>query len=452
MLHHVSPPLPSFSRPPIKNHPSLSRPTTIYILCWCSAPGLPAAPSMSNPQDLPPGRASPTVDADTPFNPEFIETYRVLQEGYRRSKEQTRRLFQNRPQSWRHVLRLLCTFHFSILAGRFVGDLLFNGLQFSELNVLSAIGVVMALATRITWNALFVNPYSFLGYRRPGTAYRFAVYVATVVTTIPALIVHVAMIRTASKIRRPFNINYGQTILQLALLVPAIGLYVWMVRHFLLRHNDEHYEPTVSRPLGEESARSPAGRRGDVPPELGSPTPSQSSSGHLSQIYARQRRRIASDPRPNPQVVEPTTASEASPPDRLDQSESATFSPDRRLLPHPLRCQTIAWFDYIPRSRLSDPLIPLILGVYGTFVAWLVYLLIQENSLSKLGSRQVSFPPRFPSCQSIGIAGLTQHPARPNVAFTRRWASTYFAPTPPSASPGFPPLRGFTRLLPVLGP
>ncbi|KAH6855076.1 hypothetical protein B0I37DRAFT_363869 [Chaetomium sp. MPI-CAGE-AT-0009] len=346
---------------------------------------------MDNPQVS--ARVSPmvdTVDTDAPSDPQLREAYETIQEGYRRTKEQTRRLFQNRPQSWRHLLGLLCGVHFSTLAGRLGTDLIFHG----QLNVLPAAAVAVSLATRITWHALFLNPYSFLGYRRPGVHYRWAVRIVSFVTTIPALILHLAMIRVASRFRRPLSIDFGQTILQLVLLLSAISLYIWMVRRFLLRQNDEHYEPTVSPSPHEENMNSSprVADTGDVSSGLNSSTSYQSQSNFLlSKVYAQQQqqqihRRARNESCSLLQTVEPTMTSETSPPGVPDLPENTSLPRNRDQSPSPHHCQTIAWFDYMPDSRLSDPLISLTLGVYAIIVAWLVYMLIQENSLSKLPS------------------------------------------------------------------
>ncbi|RMZ88044.1 hypothetical protein DV736_g4728, partial [Chaetothyriales sp. CBS 134916] len=257
-------------------------------------------------------------------------------------------LFQNRPQSWRHLLGLLNGVHFATLISRLMTSWIFWGLHFTRLNVLSAVAVCIAIATRLTWHALFVNPYAFLGYRRPSAAYRLAVYIVSLVTTVPTLILHIAMI-SASAESWPSSIDFVKTVWQLLLLLPPMGLYIWMVRRFLLRHNDQHYAPLC---LSRQSETVPAT---DLLP-----------CHHLSREYARQRTRRLN-------VTETTTPSTA--------SLSRVIGP-----PSPLRCQTIAWFDYKAHSWLEDPLIPLVLGVYATFIAYLVYLLAQENRLSKFRS------------------------------------------------------------------
>ncbi|KAK3293772.1 uncharacterized protein B0H64DRAFT_445008 [Chaetomium fimeti] len=249
---------------------------------FLQALGLP----MDNPQVS--ARVSPIADADAPSDPQLREAYEATQEGYRRMKEQTRRLLQNRPQSWRHLLGLLCGLHFSILFGRLAGGLVFSGLHFTQLNVLSAAAVALALATRITWGALFASPYSFLGYRRPGVHYRWAVRLVSLVTTIPALILHLAMIRAASQVRTALNVDLVHTILQLVLLalnvdlvhtilqlvllLPAMSLYAWMVRRFLLRQNDEHYEPTASPSPHEETMNARVAGTGHLSSGLDSST------------------------------------------------------------------------------------------------------------------------------------------------------------------------------------
>jgi len=342
------------------------------------------------------------INANAPLDPELRRDYDIIQNANRRTKEQTRRLFQNRPQSWRHLLRLLCAMHFTILFSRFVVDLFFWGPRATRLNVLSGAASAVALATRFTWHALFANPYSFFGCRRPGVQYRRAVTVVSVLTTVPAFILHVAMIRAAGYTHRTINIDYGQTILQMVLLLPAISLYVWMVRRFLLRKNDEHYEPTV-QPYPLEGSTNLQGADAEtvtvpdfMPSGLNSLARFQSQqSSPLSKVYAQQtiRRRSRNETGSDSetQTVESRISSEASSRGTTDPPESVSHPSDSdREQPH--RCQTIAWFDYMPDSRLSDPLISFGLMIYGLAITWIVYLLIQENNLSKLPS---SYVPSF---------------------------------------------------------
>lgn len=79
------------------------------------------------------------TDTDAPSNPELQDTLRLLEEADSRFKERARVLFQNRPQSWRHFLGLLCGFHFAVLIGRVTADLFFFGMHFTELNVVSIV-------------------------------------------------------------------------------------------------------------------------------------------------------------------------------------------------------------------------------------------------------------------------------------------------------------------------
>ena len=140
------------------------------------------------------------ANVDTPSNPHFRDAYQLIQEANSLKKEHTRRLFQNRPQSWRHLLSRLCGAHFSIAISSLLGDWVVNGLRFAQLNVLNLMAVVVAIATRITWHALFANPYAILGYQRPSASYRLAVYLVSFLITIPTLIVHITIIRVCVKL------------------------------------------------------------------------------------------------------------------------------------------------------------------------------------------------------------------------------------------------------------
>jgi hypothetical protein len=370
-------------------------------------------------------------------NPEFREAYQILQETTRLRKEQLRRMIQNRPQSWRYLLGLLAAFHFGILACRIPADLILHG-RLSKLSRIAAVAVIIAIATRITWNALFANPYAFLGFSRPGAPYRCAVYIVSILTTIPALILHVVMLPVASNNRAPLSLEFGYAILQLVLLLLVISFYAWMVRRFLLSRNDQHYEPTVLRPLFEdEDTIFRAEQTGYVLPDLDPSIPSRPTPGHISKAYARQRRKIRRNARSVPDAVASTTTSEATHPVALNQPGNVPLSSDYPAQSHPpLRCQTVAWIDYMPESRVTDPLIPLVFIVWGTVIACLVYPLVQENSLSKLPSRQVHLI--FFSLLSVTSVGLTWHPARQSAGSMRLWACTSSQRTPSSALSVYP--------------
>ncbi|KAH8749109.1 hypothetical protein F5883DRAFT_581702 [Diaporthe sp. PMI_573] len=312
---------------------------------------------------------------ETTSDPQNQEAYRIIQQIRRQLKEQSRRLWQNRPQSWRYLLSLLCGIHFAILFGRLSSDLAFFGLRLTPLIMLGAAAVLIAIATRIVWHALFKNPYAFLGYRRPGTPYR---------RTVPALILHVAMIRASAKALRPLMVDlmvdFIQSIMALVLLLTAIALYIWMLQRFLLRHNND-YEPTAPLPVPEENTT----------PSVRQLAPRPSPSGHLSRAYARQRshihRRGEEGQGRCSQVADAAASRGATASGTASPSQSTTPVPSASSQPpRPLKCRTIARFDYLPHSRLSDRLIILVMAVYGILITYLLCMLIQENSLSKLPS------------------------------------------------------------------
>ncbi|KAM7191242.1 hypothetical protein V8F20_009420 [Naviculisporaceae sp. PSN 640] len=331
--------------------------------------------------------ASATADPEAPTDPESRQAYEEIQTSYRRTREQYRRLWQNRPQSWRHLLNLLCGAHLTILFGRFIGDILFWGPRATELNKLSGTASVIAVATRLTWRAMFSNPYSFLGYRRPGVGYRRAVMLVTFLTTIPALCLHVAMIPAAYRARRTaLSPDPYQVILAMVLLIPTIGLYLWMLKRFLFRGNDEHYEPTIPMSVLEEStAISGTGGPARYSDSTGEPWQPQSSP--LSRAFAQQRVRRRTR---NDALSETSTPSSSTDSGQVEADPSPASQDRQEGQPTPgpgqNQCQTIAWFDYMPRSRLSDPLIVYGLMIYGIILTWMIYIFIQENSLSKLSS------------------------------------------------------------------
>ncbi|KAK3346849.1 hypothetical protein B0T25DRAFT_521178 [Lasiosphaeria hispida] len=298
--------------------------------------------------------------------------------------EQLRLLFQNKPQSWRHLLQLLAGFHFAILSGRIYYDLVSLDSRHRSLKALDVLVGLIAFATRIVWSALFRDPHKFMGYRRPGASYRRAVYLVSFATTVPTLLMHIAIVHLTAKTDRPTSVGMGQCILQLVLVVLCLGVFVWIVFRFLLRQNDIHFEPTA--PLRLLSSRATTS---------GSSRP---QGGLLSAVYEQQQacrpRLGAVSHSPESDAPEGDAASEANAPALL--TANANLTPDLSFGNPPngaLHCPTVARFDYMCQNRvghhswMSDRMIPVFLGIYSTILVVLVYMLTQLNHFSRFPER-----------------------------------------------------------------
>jgi hypothetical protein len=325
--------------------------------------------------------------------------------------DHTRLLFRHKLQWWWTFLRSFAGVHFASVAGHLVYDWRSRGPNFAHLKVLDTLVALLAVASRVTWRLLFRDPHKLLHFHRPSKGYRWAVYIASAATTIPSLILHIQIIFVSSKIKQLAYIGFGHSVLQLFLLLAVSSLYLWMVHHFLLNEDDERYEPTVPF-LGTRTVSASSSRRQSVSsaialePFSDSSTSSSSyeshlaSDGHLSEAYAMQ---WASDSLRSYELDEDlhgqgsgATETEPTPKPKdsgtPNPSESTTSgSTDNRPTP-PLRCRTLARFDYMCQSRVGPhswifyPLVPVILGIYSTILFGLVSILMYEDKRARFPS------------------------------------------------------------------
>jgi hypothetical protein len=322
-----------------------------------------------------------------------------------------RLLFQHKLQWWRLLLGASVNVHFGAVAGHLVYALMSSGPNFARLKVLDTLVVLLAVASRFTWRLLFRDPNKFLHFHRPSKGYCWVVYIVSAATTIPSLILHIPIIFLSSKAERTTNAFLGQSILQLFLLLAVSSLYLWMVHRFLLSEDDEHYEPTVPF-LGTRTVSASSSTRQSVssavalePYSNSSTSPSLyesylASDSHLSKAYAM---RWASDPLRSCELDEDlhgqgSGATETGPtPKPKDSSapnpsESTTSGSTDNEPASPLRCRTVARFDYMcknrigPYSWMSYPLVPVVLGIYSTVIFGLTSILIYENKHARFPS------------------------------------------------------------------
>jgi hypothetical protein len=325
-----------------------------------------------------------------------------------------RLLFQHKLQWRRSFLGPFAGIHFGIVASRLFYDWVSLGPEFAYLKVLDTLVVLLSLASRVTWPFLFRDPHQFLHFHRPSRGYRSAVNIISVFTTVPSLILHLSVIFISLKTKavRPPNFGFGQSILQLVLLLSVSYLYLWMVYRFLVGEDDEYYEPTTPLLSGTHATSASSLRTSRVPftealETYSGPTTSPSSSdsqlslrGHLAVAYFVQPKGGFSQTSDLDEgqhghhsagmETASTTAPRAS--NASNSPESTASGPTANLLTYRFRCRTIARFNYMcqnrigPHSWLSYPLIPAILGVYNTVFLGFVSILIYENRYARVPS------------------------------------------------------------------
>ena len=321
-----------------------------------------------------------------------------------------RLLFQHKLRLWRHVVESVIVGYIIMAAMHLLLDLLFLGPNFADLKVLETLIVLLAVVTTVIWILVFRDPHRFLHFHRPSNGYRWAVYVISAANTIPTFILHIQIIILTSKTKSRFNL--GITLVMLLLFLCVSGVNLWMVRRFLLSENEEHYEPTVPF-LGTGAVPAPSSKRQSVlavvalEPYSGSFTSSSSyesslsSDSHLSKAYAMQRESDTLSTfgleggfhgqSPGTMKTKPTPK----PKDHstLDLSEPIASGSTDNQPTSPLRCRTVARFDYMcqdrigPHSWLSYLLIPVTLGIWSTVLFGLVSVVIYENNYVKFPSQ-----------------------------------------------------------------
>lgn len=268
---------------------------------------------------------------------------------------------------------------------------LFNGVKTLGpnvyLTVLDTLIILLTIASSVIWFFVFRDPNKLLHFRRPSKGYRWAVYIISAANTVPGLILHIQVTALASESPKPRSSFIGAVIMLVAWLgISSVNL--WMVHCFLLNESEEHYEPTVPF-LGIRT--EPASSRQSL---SGTAVLEPSSEGHLSKAYALQQASDAlsirvleedlldhgsgatdTDPTPKPKDSSAPGPSESTVSGSTDNQPTS-----------PLRCRTVARFDYMCRNRigphswLSYPLVAVILGISSTALFATASIIVYENN------------------------------------------------------------------------
>jgi hypothetical protein len=310
-----------------------------------------------------------------------------------------RLFFQHKLWWWFIFLRSL-TFGYCGAAAPLLFRQRKSGPDSAHLKVLDRWLALLAVASFVIWWLVFRDIHKFLGFHLPSKRYRCAIYITSAATIIPSFFLHIQIAFLTSKTTSP--VDSGLTRRGILLFLAASGLYLWMVHRFLLNDNEEHYEPIIYL-LGNCTASTSSSEGQSVSavaalePYSDSPPSSDesrlSSEGHLFKAYTTQR---ISDPLPTCELDEHlhaqgsgVTETELTPEPRdssaPNPSESTTPGSTDNQPTSPLRCRTVARFDYMcqsrigPHSWLSYPLTLVILGIYSTILFGLVANLIYKN-------------------------------------------------------------------------
>jgi hypothetical protein len=306
-----------------------------------------------------------------------------------------RQFYAHRLQWFRSVLGFAAGFHLIPNFGKLFGhysthppSVLPDSLAFS-----------LSIAARFTWLFLFRDPASFLQFKRSGRAYRWMVYGTVALTTLPNGLVHFWALEAALKSNTYLATGVVQAILAIASFIPLAGLVWWMAWRFLLgvSESDEEFEPTAKNnwtTFGRHSQHLVSAIEPYMDDVFVSATGIMVANGYLSQAY-RKKRLATQDPcsnRASVRNVETFSQPEAVT-DEEEQEQPGNDASNATLttdVAHPLRCQTIARFDYMsqshsgPHSWFSFPLIPLILSTYATILLVGLPIWIHEDRKYKL--------------------------------------------------------------------
>ena len=256
---------------------------------------------------------------------------------------------------------------------------------------------VLSTAARTIWVFLFRNPATFLKFKRPGSTYRWMVGGTVALATLPNSLAHVWALRMALKNTSIVRTGVVHAALAIFLWVPLVALVWWMAWKFLLGvdESDGEFEP-----ISKNSMVASRGQRQDLASAVEPYTddlsvPTMVANGYLAQAYEEQRL-ITQEPPSNRDPAEPVETQ------RLEEAHHGEIEERERVLNDALnatsttnvtnapRCQTIAWFEYMPQnysgphSWLSYRILSLILSIYATVLLIVLPIWIHEDRQYKL--------------------------------------------------------------------
>jgi len=196
------------------------------------------------------------------------------------------------------------------------------------------------------------------------------------------------------------RVGVVMSVLQIGLWGGASAVCVWMVWRFLVDWEDELYDPCVKSELDGRGVRRAVG---EFEPGLEpySDTPHSSVSRRQgTAAYAKQQREAstaAQDPErshqrdiPRGSIIEQEHGEGALENQDISISGAPISAEDRS--PTPLRCPTVARYDYMDKNNtgahswLSYPLIPAFIFTYSSILSISMIMFINETRHSKTPS------------------------------------------------------------------
>lgn len=311
-------------------------------------------------------------------------------------------LFSHKLAWWRYLLCfVISSVYCSQLVGRLGSDWMLLGPGFAGRKYLDLLLVVLCLLNRVIWSYLFRDPNGFLRFRRPSKGYRRAICALSCFCVLPSLLLHIPLFVLRGRTGKR---HWLGPLTQLMSYFALVSCFLWMVKRFLLREDDAHYEPTIglSASIDAVPYDFPRAALPEYSDEshLGSPIPSFSSQtlltpvGYLDTAYSAQPALGTPASAPTEDygasslcAVQTRRDVDASP--VVDGPNTNTSRSSH--IPHS-RCPTLALFDYLPQGRIgphswfSWPLVSMVLGSVNTLFCILDLVLNYENTKARVPS------------------------------------------------------------------
>jgi len=230
---------------------------------------------------------------------------------------------------------------------------------------------ILGIASWIIWINLFRCRDRIFCFYRPNLSYEAAVYIGAFISTIPNLVLHIAIIYLSTRMKGDSTKGYNiaTAIAAFITLLPLHVFFLWMVHKYLLLDVDSNYEPVVQEFYSDQPSASPS----EDP---------QTFDGPLSATYISQfdHNAFQNDPITDSIINVPSQASGA-----VDSSAStlhvASVGENRVL-----KCKSLAHFDYMPQTYIgpgswtSRAVVSTAFATLSGMVLWVLIKQIHANN------------------------------------------------------------------------
>lgn len=289
-------------------------------------------------------------------------------------------LYTYKQQWYRHQLAFLAACNMTALLGKLYWHYATGRYECTPPDFWS---FVLSIGARFTWVFLFREPDQFAGFKRPRKGYRYAVIATAAATTLPNAVLHVWALKMAWIAAADVFAGVTNAVIAIIFWIILIGVVWWMALTLLLSGEDGDFEPVV-RLKRRNSTILNIEPYTDDPTMPGGRLNIIVENGYLATAFEEQRECLTAARRSplngtseGTQNVQPR-----------NENISTSGDPNQLLANHeitaPLRCQTIARYEYMPlnvgpHSWGSFPLIPLVLISYATGMLIVQLLLLRED-------------------------------------------------------------------------